>query len=512
MSIFLLLVRIFIFINYIYVDIKNYQGLSSDYTKKSFLSRLGQNDINGKISNHNLLIQRIRSSNMLVKVLRQSEKISQFIANTLSIVFTYYIIVMILSQVFTNCAKDYDIVKKIFKNRDTYYKLINKAFKIEKGYNEGYVDSPIEVNDNDNSKSPIIEILGLDVNAGQAGAGLKQPDNHEPGLEHDPNEKKPSTHISFLSSFKTKTPTKINVEVDENVQVGSSQKKGKVSKEKDLNSLKSHIEIELQDASSISQEPSSVLQLKLQDPRNILHDPKIIQEYSRNFDNYSKYPKSQISSNKYPKSINSSNRNINTDFNESNKKQHKIDIEIIDDYKVNLELKKADLDEKVKKHLLRAKEQKDIPLPRTCFNMLCCGNKSQKSLFKDSRAFINYYTDIAIYIQKMHEIDIIKYLLFGKTERKFISILANPESYLRAEILIKKELDIRYEERVIGSKDDEYLEDEEATEILSKTMRRARKSNNSNISNISKKLIKLLNKGTMNVIGSRDHREILINK
>ena len=64
----------------------------------------------------------------------------------------------------------------------------------------------------------------------------------------------------------------------------------------------------------------------------------------------------------------------------------------------------------------------------------------RKKYFDYANNLFDYYCDISVYFKKMMEIDIIKYYLFSKSERNLVSVIANPNFYLRNSSLFDDKL------------------------------------------------------------------------
>jgi hypothetical protein len=72
--------------------------------------------------------------------------------------------------------------------------------------------------------------------------------------------------------------------------------------------------------------------------------------------------------------------------------------------------------------------------------------KIRKKYFDDATSILEYYTDSITYFKKMLEIEIIKYYLFTKEERKLISIIANPDFIDLDRDHIHKKIELEYQE------------------------------------------------------------------
>lgn len=73
----------------------------------------------------------------------------------------------------------------------------------------------------------------------------------------------------------------------------------------------------------------------------------------------------------------------------------------------------------------------------TYLNCICCPRSNPH--FEKAIYMYYYYMDVSTYFRKMMEIDIIKYFLFSLSERKLISIIANPDfSSIDKDILFLK--------------------------------------------------------------------------
>ena len=69
----------------------------------------------------------------------------------------------------------------------------------------------------------------------------------------------------------------------------------------------------------------------------------------------------------------------------------------------------------------------------------------RKQLFDDATSILDYYTDAIVYLKKMLEIEIIKYYLFTKEERKLVSILSNPDFLSLDREYIEKKIETGYQ-------------------------------------------------------------------
>lgn len=69
----------------------------------------------------------------------------------------------------------------------------------------------------------------------------------------------------------------------------------------------------------------------------------------------------------------------------------------------------------------------------------------RKQFFDDATSILDYYTDAIVYLKKMLEIEIIKYYLFTKEERKLVGILSNPDFLSLDREYIEKKIETGYQ-------------------------------------------------------------------
>jgi len=62
-----------------------------------------------------------------------------------------------------------------------------------------------------------------------------------------------------------------------------------------------------------------------------------------------------------------------------------------------------------------------------CLSLDSEGMKKKKMYFYNGDSILDYYLDVVTYFKKMIEIEIIKYYIFTKDERKIVSVISNPD-------------------------------------------------------------------------------------
>ncbi len=114
--------------------------------------------------------------------------------------------------------------------------------------------------------------------------------------------------------------------------------------------------------------------------------------------------------------------------------------------------------------------------------------ENRKKFFYDAYSILEYYTDSITYFKKMLEIEIIKYYLFSKEERRLISIISNPDFINLDKNHIYKKINMEYEQ------DRFYLS--HLDELLNKILKDGRNNSNNN------KLLQLVQLGNHKLFNS----------
>ena len=130
-----------------------------------------------------------------------------------------------------------------------------------------------------------------------------------------------------------------------------------------------------------------------------------------------------------------------------------------------------------------------------CFKMIFCpclkNTKrmiTRKKYFDYANNIFDYYTDISVYFKKMMEIDIIKYYLFSSNERNLISVIANPNFYLKNSNLFNEKLNHEYSENKYNLEFDRRIEN-----VLNQVVHEGRNKTTTN------KLLELVQNGNQEI-------------
>ncbi len=132
---------------------------------------------------------------------------------------------------------------------------------------------------------------------------------------------------------------------------------------------------------------------------------------------------------------------------------------------------------------------------------LCCGSIrklcsknvdfiERQKLFEHSSSLIDFYTDQIFFFKKMFEIEIIKFFLFSKEERKLVSILSNPDLIELDPKFFSRKIEAEYQENKIFNQN--------LDELFTKLLKEGRNNSSSN------KLFELVREGNFKLFYSED--------
>jgi len=196
-----------------------------------------------------------------------------------------------------------------------------------------------------------------------------------------------------------------------------------------------------------------------------------------------------------PRKIDNTNLKVMNYYD--NKEIKGFECEVIDKHINDNHIKSMHYDKDLEKHLKEVEAIEKIGITKNCLQYYACSvnkptdsNKGDDSInqnknYDDAKDILDYYTDINVFAQKMMEFDIVKYILFSKSERNLIQVISNPEIFTGIKERVSKEFKQRYDPEVSSL-------DFDLKPILKRVVEKAKESIE------SKRILKLIKGGFQN--------------